>query len=133
MNLSSWILEVAQNNVFMIILERSTSILFSVYSRSLLKKSDFRWLGKRLYSARLMFNNLTKLTKTLMRWVEINLWRKKEYFTKHFVVCEFFFRIAMFSWLFSWSFRINNNYQFFLILNILLDKVDSHTIYLVIS
>ena len=54
---------------------------------------------------------------------------------------QFFFRTAMFSWLFSSSYRIINVYQFFFTVNILFDKGDSHeaeaqkknTIYILIS
>ena len=51
------------------------------------------------------------------------MWRKEEHFAEHFVIC-IFFRMGMFSWLFSWFFRIINAYQFFFTLNILIDKVD---------
>ena len=41
---------------------------------------------------------------------------------------QFFFRTAMFSWLFSSSYRIINVYQFFFTVNILFDKGDSHEV-----
>ena len=49
-------------------------------------------------------------------------WRKK-YFTRYFVAAKFFISV-MFSWWFSWCFRIINVYQYFfaLTLNILLDE-----------
>ena len=50
----------------MIILERSSYIVFSVYSLSSLKTYLNDW-EKKLYSPRLMFNKLTKLTKILTR------------------------------------------------------------------
>ena len=60
LNLPSWILVVAQNNLFMISLERGASIAFSVHLLSY-----FTWLRKKLYSSQWMFNKLTKLTKIL--------------------------------------------------------------------
>ena len=66
--LRTWIFAVAQNKLFMIILERSaTSTLFSVLSLSALRKLILNDLGKCLYLDRLMFNNLKKLTKILTR------------------------------------------------------------------
>ena len=66
--LRTWIFAVAQNKLFMIILERSaTSILFSVLSLSALRKLILHDLGKCLYLDRLMLTNLKKLTKILTR------------------------------------------------------------------
>ena len=47
-------------NLFMISLERSASIVFPVHYLTY-----FTWLRKKLYLSRLMFNNLTKLTRIL--------------------------------------------------------------------
>ena len=61
LNLPNWIFVVAQNNLFMILIERIATLVFT--ARSL---SDFTRLIKRLYSPLLMFNNLAKLTKVLI-------------------------------------------------------------------
>ena len=55
LNLCSWVVMVARNNLCMIIQERSTSIVFSAHLLSSLKNLIF------------MFNNLTKLTTILTR------------------------------------------------------------------
>ena len=47
----------------------------------------------------------------------------KYHSAKHFVACKFF-RIAMFSWWFSWFYGTVNVYWCFLTLNILFDEVD---------
>ena len=138
---------VTLNNVFLIILERSDSIVFSVYSRSSLKKTDFRWMRKRLYSSRLMFNIFTKLTKSWWDKIECNMFCfisvrvrtvlrflvqkssgntkdcleinlwRKKEHRKTFRSMRNFFRVTMFNWLFSWFFRIINVYQLFYTLN----------------
>ena len=51
--------------------------------------------------------------------------KKKRTFCKTFRSMQIFSRIAMFSWLFIWFFRIINACQFFFTLNILFDVVDS--------
>ena len=142
----------------MIILERSDSIFFSVYSRSSLKKTDFRWMRKRLYSSRLMFNIFTKLTKSWWDKIQCNMFCfisvrvrtvlrflvqkssgntkdcleinlwRKKEHRKTFRSMRNFFRVTMFNWLFSWFFRIINVYQFFFTLNTLFDKVDSREV-----
>ena len=53
----NWTLAVAQNNLFMISLERTVSMVFSVHSLS------YFTIEKKVYSSGWMFNNLTKLTK----------------------------------------------------------------------
>ena len=58
---------VAQNDLFMILLERSSGIVFTI-----LYLSDFTRLRKRLHSSRLIFNNLTKLTKILYLNIQCN-------------------------------------------------------------
>ena len=51
--------------------------------------------------------------------------KKKITFRKIFHSMWNFFRIRIFSWLFSWFFRVINVYQFSFTLNMLFDKVDS--------
>ena len=57
---------VAQNDLFMILLERTSSIVFNILSLS-----DFTRLRKRLHSSRLIFNNFTKLTKILYLSIQV--------------------------------------------------------------
>ena len=66
----------------MILLERSTSIVFSVHSLSFLKKLILHDRGK---DSRLIFNNSTKLTKILLSW-----W--KEFNATGFVSCQYEYR-----------------------------------------
>ena len=63
-----WIFAVPLDNLFKILLERSISGLLSLL---IFIKTDFRWLRKRLYLSRLMFNNLAKLTKILTKKINV--------------------------------------------------------------
>ena len=104
----------------------------------------FTWLRKRLDSCKLMFNNLAKLTKNIKcnRFCFISVGiqvilrliffeelpcnkfvNKKKYLKKYFVAAKLF-RITMFSWWFSWFFRILNFYQIFFTVGIVFDEVD---------
>ena len=65
------IFAVARNSLFITILERSTSILFSVHLLSLFK-NWFYMTEKTANSSRMMLNKLTKLTKILQQkiWMQ---------------------------------------------------------------
>ena len=63
------IFAVARNSLFITILERSTSILFSVHLLSLFK-NWFYMTEKTANSSRMMLNKLTKLTKIYSKKIE---------------------------------------------------------------
>ena len=122
---------------FMIILERSTSMAFSVHSLSLLKKLILHdW--ERLHLPRLMFIKLAKLTKILTRKNSMHqllfdlsmkykklLWDKfvkeKRTFQKTFHCMQNFLELQ---YLDDDFFRITNVYHYFFPLNILFHDMD---------